>query len=216
MAPRTPEQLARLRERRRREIVRAALDVFVEKGFDAANVADVAARAGVSQGTIYHYFPSKDALFAAAYEAWEVESLYAEVERALGTSDSPREQLDHLARTVADRMVQAADMLPASVEFWSHLPRQEAIRKAFQRLFATLRSRLARIVQSGIDRGEFASVDADETASLLIATYDGLVLQWLADPERIDWPALSRTLAQIVLRGLEPSRTPQATEGAPR
>ena len=55
-----------VREERRLQILQSALNVFSEKGYHAANVSDVAAAAGVSQGTIYWYFDSKDELFQAA------------------------------------------------------------------------------------------------------------------------------------------------------
>src|SRR3954454_18714542 len=55
-------------EARPGEIVRAALDVFVEKGFAAARMDEIAKRAGVTKGTVYLYFPSKEDLFRAVVE----------------------------------------------------------------------------------------------------------------------------------------------------
>ncbi len=213
MSPRTAKQLAQIRAQRKAQIVQAALEVFVEKGYYAANVSDIAQKAGVSQGTIYHYFPSKDDLFWAAYEAWEVQSLYGEIQQALGASQSPTEQLRILAQTVGERMTQAAAMLPANVEFWSHLTRNEAVRQGFQRLFATMREHLARIIQEGITQGEFTDVNVEETASLLIATYDGLILQWLADPKQINWPSISQTLSRVFLHGLQKNPNSITTQG---
>ncbi|RMD65248.1 TetR/AcrR family transcriptional regulator [Candidatus Parcubacteria bacterium] len=202
MCPRTHQQLTRLRAERKAQIIQAALEVFVQKGYHAANISDVATKAGVSQGTIYHYFPSKDALFLAAYETWEVQSLYGEIQQALDDSQSPAEQLRLLAQTVADRMTQAAAMLPANVEFWSHISRNEAVRDGFRHLFQAMRKRLAVIIQEGVARGEFVAVDAEETATLLIAVYDGLILQWLAEPRSVNWADISQTLSQVFLHGL--------------
>lgn len=50
-------------EDRPREILAAALEVFAEQGLAGARIDDIAARAGLSKGTVYHYFPGKDALF---------------------------------------------------------------------------------------------------------------------------------------------------------
>ena len=56
----------RLRKQERpQEILAAALGVFAEKGFAGARMDDIAQRAGVTKGTIYLYFESKDALFDA-------------------------------------------------------------------------------------------------------------------------------------------------------
>ena len=56
---------ARRKEARPGELIEAALALFVEKGFAATRVEEVAARAGVSKGTLFLYFPSKEDLFKA-------------------------------------------------------------------------------------------------------------------------------------------------------
>lgn len=53
---------------RREQILEAALDVFAADGFEGATTKEIARRAGVTQGLIYFYFPSKEDLFFAAYE----------------------------------------------------------------------------------------------------------------------------------------------------
>ena len=58
----------RRKDERPSELVAAALDLFVERGFAATRLDDVAARAGVSKGTLYLYFESKEALFKAVIE----------------------------------------------------------------------------------------------------------------------------------------------------
>ncbi len=58
----------RRKEARPSELMAAALGLFVEKGFAATRLEDVAARAGVSKGTLYLYFASKEALFKAAIQ----------------------------------------------------------------------------------------------------------------------------------------------------
>ena len=60
-----PPRRARRKQARPGELLDAALSLFVEKGFAATRVEEVAARAGVSKGTLFLYFPSKQALFKA-------------------------------------------------------------------------------------------------------------------------------------------------------
>src|SRR5690606_2224532 len=62
-SPAPPRQ--RRKQARPGELLAAALDLFVEKGFAATRVDEVAARAGVSKGTLFLYFPSKEELFKA-------------------------------------------------------------------------------------------------------------------------------------------------------
>jgi AcrR family transcriptional regulator len=55
-------------EQRRNQLIDTALTLFAEHGIEATRVSDIAQRAGVAQGLLYHYFPSKDALLAAIIE----------------------------------------------------------------------------------------------------------------------------------------------------
>ncbi|HET6774056.1 MAG TPA: TetR family transcriptional regulator [Acidimicrobiales bacterium] len=62
--------LTRSQAARRERVIRAALDLGAEGGYDAVQMRDVAARAEVALGTIYRYFPSKDALLLAVMVQW--------------------------------------------------------------------------------------------------------------------------------------------------
>ena len=202
MSPRTKAQVTQLRDERKAQLLQAASNVFSRIGFHAANVSDVAIEAGVSQGTIYHYFKSKDDLFMAVFEAWETESFYQEVRAAAIGSASAAEQLRQLAYGIGVRMAEARELLPANVEFWSHIYRNAAIKESFRQIFSGLRTTLAKLIQDGIAQGEFVSIDPNAAASLFIAIYDGLILQWLADPKSMDWKKESKTLVDLMLHGL--------------
>ncbi|WP_300715426.1 helix-turn-helix domain-containing protein, partial [Hydrogenophaga sp.] len=63
--PDAPQRRTRRKQARPGELLDAALTLFVEKGFAATRVEEVAAMAGVSKGTLFLYFPSKEELFKA-------------------------------------------------------------------------------------------------------------------------------------------------------
>lgn len=202
MTPRSEEQNEQLREQRRSQLLAAALRVFTRQGFHAATVSDVANEAGVSQGTVYHYFDSKESLLLAAYTQWAQDTLRGEIEQALQAEPTAARKLALIARAATARVISSLQLCEASVEFWSHIQRNTEIRKGFQQLFETMAADVAAVIQQGIDAGEFRAVDAKVTARLLIAVYDGLVLQWLADKQGIDWMSCTNTLMDMVLNGL--------------
>ena len=82
----------RRKEARPGELTAAALELFVEKGFAATRLEDVAARAGVSKGTLYLYFDSKESLFRAVIEEGMVASLSA-AEQLLSEYQGPADEL---------------------------------------------------------------------------------------------------------------------------
>ena len=92
MSPLEVVRRQRRKEARPAELAAAALSLFIEKGFAATRLDEVAARAGVSKGTLYLYFDSKDALFKAVIEEGVV-PLFEEFEAKLETLRDDPERL---------------------------------------------------------------------------------------------------------------------------
>ena len=99
-----PPRWRRRKEARPAEIVAAALAVFAERGFAAARLEDIAARAGVSKAALYLYFPTKQDLFRAVV-AEAVAPNLAGVAAAADAYDGPFEDL---ARMLLPRLAAAA------------------------------------------------------------------------------------------------------------
>jgi TetR/AcrR family transcriptional regulator, cholesterol catabolism regulator len=106
-----PEPLSRSQSARRARVLAAAMELGATGGYDAVQMRDVAQTAGVALGTIYRYFPSKDALLAAAMLAW-MEDLEARVgKRAPAGETTAARVFDVLRRAVAtiERQPQLAE-----------------------------------------------------------------------------------------------------------
>ncbi len=73
-------------------IIDAALKIFWERGYANARMADIARRAGVSYGLVYHYFGSKEVLFEMIVESWW-SALYAMMEKEIASGDDIRDKL---------------------------------------------------------------------------------------------------------------------------
>src|SRR6187455_1948497 len=88
---------------KRDAILRAAIDVFADRGFFNAQVADVARAAGVAAGTVYLYFRSKDDLLVSIFERSMRDAL-AEVRSADATPGDPSDRLRRFARLHLGRL----------------------------------------------------------------------------------------------------------------
>ncbi len=204
----------RRKEARPGELLEAALDLFVEKGFAATRSEEVAARAGVSKGTLFLYFPSKEELFKAVV----VENLsgrFTEWNREFDAFEgSTTDMLRYCMRVwwerigstkvsgLAKLMLSEGRNFPELAEFY----RLEVVRPGH--------SLLRRIVQRGIDSGEFAPVDVDLAIYAVIAPMMFLML-WkhsaaiCVDGESdIDPQKYLALQTEIVLNGL---RAPKAS-----
>ena len=101
----TPKR-ERRKQQRPGELLEAALDLFVEKGFAATKSEEVAAKAGVSKGTLFLYFPSKEELFKAVVRENVVKTVTEgalEVANFKGSSADLLKTLMHLKHNSKDR-----------------------------------------------------------------------------------------------------------------
>lgn len=202
MSPRSKEQSEQIRTERQAQILDAAWHVFGRKGFHSTKVSDIASQAGVSQGTIYWYFPSKDELFLSLFEQW-LERLDATFGQIDAIETTATEKVHLYGQAIARFMLDARPMLPVLVEFWTHAPHNETVCQGFRQLFARYRTDWSRVIGEGIVAGEFREeVNAEHLVSVTMAVADGLVLQWLVDPQAVDWEAIVASLVDIILRGI--------------
>ncbi len=120
-----------LRERKkletRQRISDLATEMFLDQGFDTVRVADIAEHAGVSEKTVYNYFPTKESLFFDRTDEQLAGALRAVSERARGTTPI-RAYLDELRRQIAelslaeDEFEQARDVIPRFGEMLEQTP----------------------------------------------------------------------------------------------
>jgi len=172
--------LAPKRERRKEarpgELLVAALDLFVEKGFAATRMEEVAARAGVSKGTVFLYFPSKEELFKAVvrenisgrFEEWNAEFLAYE--------GSSSDMLHHCMTTWWHRIgsTKASGISKLMISEGSHFPDIVAFyqNEVVQPGHALIRQ----VLQRGINRGEFRRVNLDFAVYGVVAAMMFLIL----------------------------------------
>jgi AcrR family transcriptional regulator len=159
----------RRKESRPAELLAAALELFVERGYAATRLDDIASRAGVSKGTLYLYFGNKQELF----EALVRENIVARIDRfrdEIAASDLPAMALiEHFVRAwwrdfggtrlagIAKLVMAEAGNFPEIAAFFV----AEVIRPNGELL--------ASLVARGVERGEFRPVDVPVCANLLIA-----------------------------------------------
>jgi TetR/AcrR family transcriptional regulator len=166
----------RRKEARPGELLDAALDLFVEKGFAATRVEEVAARAGVSKGTLFLYFQSKEELLKAVVRE-NISGRFKEWNEGFASFEgSAADMLRHSmmlwwkqvgatrASGITKLMMSEAGNFPEIAAFYQ----QEVIRPGHQLI--------QRIMQRGIDRGEFRAMNLDYAVYSVIAPMMFLIL----------------------------------------
>lgn len=169
-------------------ILKAALRLFSSRGYEGVTVADVAAEAGVSRATVYRYFRGKRGLLLALLRTWHD---FMEWIRRSGepTGRSPWE----LVRVGGERVIQgllAAPVLLREELLFLHLSAHDPqVREALADAYEAARQAVRDLVRLSPER-----VEADALAVFAVALLEGLLIQHLVDPERVDliklWPEL--------------------------
>lgn len=194
----------RRKEARPQELTEAALGLFVEKGFAATCLEDVASRAGVSKGTLYLYFSSKEALFEAVIR----EGILPVIETGESLVASHQGSAAALLKDLMDGwwqmvgasplggvpklMMSEAGNFPEVAAFY----RENVIERGHRLVGATL--------ERGIANGEFRPVDIPSTIAVLFSPLLMMaILRYSLGPCGFDDPdKVLQTHLDIVLHGL--------------
>ncbi|MEY2843686.1 MAG: hypothetical protein RI920_1723 [Pseudomonadota bacterium] len=170
----------RTRQRRKsarpQELLDAALGLFVEKGLAGTRAEDVAARAGVSKGTLYLYYPSKDELFKAVVRHHLTDVIVVGEDLAARHTGSAASLLRDLALTWWRRVgdSQAAGLLVVMLAEAKHFP--ELAQFYVDEVVAPSHALVAKAIQYGIDRGEFRPMDVMNAVQALVAPLQFLII----------------------------------------
>jgi len=161
----------RLPEERPSHILSAALECFVEKGFTATRLDDVAQRAGVSKGTLYLYFDSKEALLEAVVRENVVPFIERAEQRVDEFQGSSRDLLVEVAHGWWDAMYETPmGGLPKLVlSEAANFP--DVARIYFDEVVLRVRRMFARVLRRGVESGEFRAMDVEYTVRALMAPF---------------------------------------------
>lgn len=165
----TKPRWERRKDARPQELLAAALDLFVDKGYAATRLDDVAARAGVSKGTLYLYFTNKEELFKAVVRENLLPAL-GEAEAAIEECDGPSADLFRgimLAWWERIGNTQLSGICKLMIAESGNFP--ELARFYHEEVISRGNAMIVSLLQRGIARGEFRAVDTQQLSRALAA-----------------------------------------------
>ncbi len=162
-----------LAERRRREIVAAAMACFRRRGFHQTSMHEICAAARISAGALYRYFPSKaDIILAIADEDQRATEVLIE---SIAMGADITESLLAIARDVVCR---CGENQPLTADVLAEAMRDPALAARFAEHVRQMQERLAGAIAAGQRRGSVErNVDPETAARLVTLMIDGLVLR---------------------------------------
>lgn len=187
-----------IRDDRREAILRAACSVFSRQGFHEARVEEIAREAGVGKGTVYFYFPTKEALLGEAIRSG-FQTYLRVLEEAARSPGTVRERLTRmveaglsLALSFAPAGLLLRELPPVGGEVLGELARG---RREVLELFASL-------IREGVASGELGEVPPETAALVLAGSLRSFFLERIFSGVSHPPRETARELVELLFRGL--------------
>ncbi len=187
-------------EERRAQIIEAALACFTRKGYNNTTMDDIVTESGLSKGSLYWYFKSKDELFAQAMLSVFM-GLGQEAFTGLEQCTTASDKLRVIAQVTAGISKQIEGFFGLFLEFWASSAQREEVGQVWVGMLVEFKIMLVDIVKEGISSGEFKPVDAEALVWALLAAYDGLAAYDMLIPD-LDLDRACEVFTETILSGL--------------
>jgi AcrR family transcriptional regulator len=203
---RKPSTNLAMREESIRRLSEAAFRLIVSNGYQATSLNEIAEAAGLTKGAFFFYFSSKENMLLRLLDIVEANIVDPTIQRLQESQGSAPDKIAEFFRFTSqhgvDRPQELLTLIMVSVEFRN---RGDAIGERVSRIYDRLYGCLEEILETGRSRGEIAkTVRIRELASMVIATHDGMMLEWHRRGTKIDGGQLARTVMSTFMRGIIP------------
>jgi AcrR family transcriptional regulator len=163
---------------RRRELVRIAYKLIANEGFEGFRIRQVAAAAGIDNGTLHYHFPSKQELIRSVVDYLLEELRTSPLKENAGKTLTGLDQLRREFENLRIRLGEVPEQFIVMTELFVHAQRHPDVARVLRRFEESWRNHVLDILKSGIRDGTFRDdLDTNATARALMAQFSGIVYQ---------------------------------------
>ena len=181
----------RKKEETRKQIISVGMKLICELGFESTSMEQIADAADVAKGTLYNYFPVKEAIVAGYFRQCAVD-MGVHVNELVVSDLSVREKLKQLYYAVADWQVSHKEILAIYLSYRLQNITNGSMEPENRSGF---HQNLQKVMQSGIDSGELrGGFSAEELVSYMESVYLVVIMRWLKNDSADLYPELDRMI----------------------
>ncbi|MBN1881222.1 MAG: TetR family transcriptional regulator [Deltaproteobacteria bacterium] len=167
---------------RRDQIIESAIASFAAYGYAKTTLDQIADVMDVSRGVITYYFKNKDALLTSVLNRI-LKSIKEAIGERVDAAGSPTERLREYIFASFEHMEKNRIYYEAQLELWSNLDYKREINS---KLYKVCLKTVSDLLEAGVNANEFVSVDVPTISSLIQASIDGLMIQWVFNESSVD------------------------------
>ena len=194
-----------LQDRRKEQIMSAALSVVVAKGYDQSRMDDIVEKSQLSKGAIYWYYKSKEEVYLSLVDYWFLQYSSGVVD-TLQQQESASDQL----KALFDFFIGQFDKNPATfkllVEFWRLAGLNPDFNAKLQQVYSDFLEYIIEIIKVGVANGEFKNVEPRITALSILINIEGINWFTLFDKSGVEAHEYIDTISNFILNGLKKKR----------
>ncbi|MDP6089365.1 MAG: TetR/AcrR family transcriptional regulator [Candidatus Marinimicrobia bacterium] len=194
-----------LQDRRKEQIMSAALSVVVAKGYDQSRMDDIVEKSQLSKGAIYWYYKSKEEVYLSLVDYWFVQYSSGVVD-TLKQQESASDQL----KALFDFFIEQFDKNPTTfkllVEFWRLAGLNPDFNAKLQQIYSDFLEYIIEIIKVGVANGEFKNVEPRITALSILINIEGINWFTLFDKSGVEAHEYIDTISNFILNGLKKKR----------
>jgi AcrR family transcriptional regulator len=207
LEPASQKKPSFIEEARRRQIVETAIQTIASQGFSQTSLAEIAREAGISKGVISYHFAGKEELVEEILRSLLRQPAEFIKER-VGQHETALDQLRAYIEANFEFMESHRDNYVALVDLWGRRGNSEKENSFNADAYEPSRHYLAHMLEAGRERGEFRHLPVQATASLIQATIDGVMLQWVFDETSIDLDVSRAEVLEMITRHVSKGELP--------
>ena len=183
---------------RKNQILEAAFEVFVKKGYSKTTMDDIVLVSNLSKGALYHYYGSKKELFLALIDHWEIytfKDFYDKKSQNNKSSDILRFFGENVIKTLKNKK----HAYIAEVEFWAMSNQDHEIKERSKLLYGKLLELFEKVVKKGIKEKEFKALNVRKTAMAILAIFQGINWFVIFDEKSVSAPEYIRDSIELII-----------------
>lgn len=191
-----------IKNNKKKQILDAALQVFVKKGYSETRMDDIVKGSGMSKGAIYHHYSSKKELFLELIDFWEMYCFPNILDKKYNDK-SASSKLREIVKDIVTTFKKKRYVFLAELEIWSLSNHDNVVRNKTKLLYMNLLKLFSNIIKNGIENNEFKNINVKIAALSIMTSLQGVIWFSIFEDSELSAEEYLTEVMEFIIVGLK-------------